>query len=133
MNYTFTDKKGKTRSIDVPEDYIITQCMALGITTPEALELYAYDQGYVSNDDAVQVKEEVRPRGKGKRTRKPNEVKRAVISSIYDYFCSGQVDDALSALNLSTLGTIDVINKERIISFTIEDDTYDLTLSKKRK
>ena len=62
--------------------------------------------------------------GAKKRTvrRKEDPIKRALIASLFDYILMYDGVDSAA-----------VRNPERIISFTLGDDTYEITLSKKRK
>ena len=62
-------------------------------------------------------------------SRKPDEVKRTLIQSFYQYLMSGQVSDALGV----SVQEVEVTNQERVIAFAIGEDNYEITLSKKRK
>ena len=70
--------------------------------------------------------------GKKKRkapVRKPDETKRALIRELNDFLSSLGNDDG----PLNMIHDIEVTNIERVIAFSIGDDKYELTLSKKRK
>ena len=59
-----------------------------------------------------------------KRERKPNATKGSIIAELAN-FLENNSENAVSNLN--------IINAERIISFSIGDDNFELTLTQKRK
>ena len=60
----------------------------------------------------------------GKRSRKENPVKRTIINELADFL---KKNAEFSAEN------VDILNPERQISFKIEENVYEITLSQKRK
>lgn len=126
MNYTFTNKNGKEQTVDIPEAYIHQQQASLGIGMMEACKLYLSDEGYVENTAIDELT--AKASGKPKRKRKEDLTKRAIISELYGLLANGDF-----RIEEDAVDTVDVIHPERIISFTLGDDTYTFTLAKKRK
>lgn len=128
MKYTFADKDGKQRTVNIPDDDIKRAKSAYGLSNKEAIDMWLVDEGYLTDPRVEELNAKAKANGvKGgskKRTvrRKEDPIKRALIASLFDCIltCNG-VDNA------------EIRNPERIISFTLGDDTYEITLSKKRK
>lgn len=128
MKYTFADKDGKQRTVNIPDDDIKRAKSAYGLSNKEAIDMWLVDEGYLENPVVEELNAKAKANGvKGgskKRTvrRKEDPVKRALIASLFDCIQEyAGVEDAA------------VRNPERIISFSLGDDTYEITLSKKRK
>ena len=128
MKYTFADKDGKQRTVNIPDDDIKRAKSAYGLSNKEAIDMWLVDEGYLTDPVVEELNAKAKANGvKGgskKRTvrRKEDPVKRALIASLFDCIQEyAGVEDAA------------VRNPERIISFTLGDDTYEITLSKKRK
>lgn len=127
MKYTFTDKDGKQRTVNIPEEDIRRSKSAFGLSNKEAIDMWLVDEGYLTNPvveelNAKAANNKVSAPRKRSVRRKEDPTKRAVIASLFDYIQEyAGVEDAT------------VRNPERIISFTLGNDTYEITLSKKRK
>ena len=128
MKYTFADKDGKQRTVNIPDDDIKRAKSAYGLSNKEAIDMWLVDEGYLSDPVVEELNAKAKANGvKGgskKRTvrRKEDPIKRALIASLFDCIQEyAGVEDAA------------VRNPERIISFTLGNDTYEITLSKKRK
>ena len=133
MKYTFINGE-KQQTVEIPDEVIKKHKRSLGCTTSEAINLFLFDEGYIDNDEVTKLTNKAKANGAGKvkigckrksPSRKPDEVKRTLIQSFYQYLVSGQVSDAVQE--------VEVVNQERIITFAIGDDNYEITLSKKRK
>lgn len=128
MKYTFADKDGKQQTVNIPDDDIKRAKSAYGLSNKEAIDMWLVDEGHLENPVVEELNAKAKANGvKGgskKRTvrRKEDPVKRALIASLFD--CILTYDGVDSAA---------VRNPERIISFTLGNDTYEITLSKKRK
>lgn len=127
MKYTFTDKDGKQRTVNIPEEDIRRSKSAFGLSNKEAIDMWLVDEGYLTNPvveelNAKAANSKVSAPRKRSAKRKEDPTKRAVIASLFDYIqeYAGVVDAT-------------VRNPERIISFSLGGDTYEITLSKKRK
>lgn len=140
MKYTFINQKGKQQTVEIPDAVIAQHKRDLGISTTDAMKLYLFDKGYISNDEAEALTEKakgagvkVKGAGEGKRQvkRKEDPFKRAIIDTIYQFMLAGGVDKKL--ILGKTVGPIEVTNPERVIAFQIGQDKYELTLSKKRQ
>jgi len=128
MKYTFADKDGKQRTVNIPDDDIKRAKSAYGLSNKEAIDMWLVDEGYLTDPTVEELNAKAKANGvKGgskKRTvrRKEDPIKRALIASLFDYIQEyARVEGAT------------VRNPERIISFTLGNDTYEITLSKKRK
>lgn len=143
MKYTFTADNGKEKTVSIPDDYIRTNKKNLGLTTKEAIELWLFDNDYIENAEADALTQKAKStniRGgaasAGKRkapVRKPDYTKRTLISEIKNSL-EGLVLDVEGAGSGSTeVSNISIPNLERVVRFELGDDTYELTLSKKRK
>lgn len=134
MKYTFK-YKGAEKTIEIPDEYIATQKRTLGLSNKEAIDLYLFDEGYAENEYVSEMTEKAKKNksqsvGHSKRKapkRKEDPIKRAMIAFLLD-----SLIDVPQEYNLK-IECPTVVNPERIISFTIGEDKYELTLSKKRK
>jgi len=144
LKYTFTADNGKEKTVSIPDDYIRTNKKNLGLTTKEAIELWLFDNDYIENAEADALTQaalaskgaNVRVGGTSKRkapVRKPDYTKRTLISEIKNSL-EGLVLDVEDAGSGSIeVSNISIPNLERVVRFELGDDTYELTLSKKRK
>ena len=128
MKYTFADKDGKQRTVNIPDDDIKRAKSAYGLSNKEAIDMWLVDEGYLSNPVVEELNAKAKANGVGggskKRTvrRKEDPIKRQLIATLFD---SLKIWDGI--YNAA------VRNPERIISFSLGHDTYEITLSKKRK
>lgn len=133
MKYTFTNAEGKQQTVVVPDDYIRNAKRAYGLSNKEAIDMYLSDEGYIVDP----VVEELTAKAKAKKVgaesgrkssprRKEDPTKRAVIAFLFDSV-------SRETFNGAVVENVAVRNPERIISFTLGNDTYEITLSKKRK
>lgn len=127
MRVPFGDK-----NINVPDEYIERQKLALGCTQAEAIELYLSDEGFVTNDEIIEMSKKAKEAGTGAKAtstptkrkppvRKPDEMKRALVAALAEFLNS---EDHVENVN--------VTNIERMIAFSVGADNYELTLTKKR-
>lgn len=138
MKYTFTADNGKEKTVSIPDDYIRTNKKNLGLTTKEAIELWLFDNDYIENAEADALTQKAK--GTGTRVgdksprkapvRKPDYTKRTLISEIKNSLEGLALDAGSGSIEVSN---ISVPNVERVVRFELGDDTYELTLSKKRK
>lgn len=135
MKYTFINEKGAEQTVNVPDDYIKINKHNLGLTTRDAIMMYLSDEGYISNDVVDELTAKAKENGvstgarSGKTrkapTRKPDYIKRALVEILQNAL----VDDQDPDFNIEN---VEVTNIERMIAFTIGNDKYEVTLSKKR-
>lgn len=128
MKYTFTDKDGKQRTVNIPEEDIRRSKSAFGLSNKEAIDMWLVDEGYLTNPvveelNAKAAANKVSAPRKRSVKRKEDPIKREIITSLFDYMQD----------NFKGFNNIIVRNPERIISFSLGEDTYEITLSKKRK
>lgn len=133
MKYTFINGE-KQQTVEIPDEVIKKHKRSLGCTTSEAINLFLFDEGYIKNDEVTKLTNKAKANGAGKvkigckrksPSRKPDEVKRTLIQSFYQYLMS----DALGV----SIQEVEITNQERVIAFAIGEDNYEITLSKKRK
>lgn len=140
MKYTFTADNGKEKTVSIPDDYIRTNKKNLGLTTKEAIDLWLFDNDYIENAEADALTQAAlankgshRVGGKSPRktpVRKPDYTKRTLISEIKNSLEGLVLDAGFGSIEVSN---ISIPNVERVVRFELGDDTYELTLSKKRK
>lgn len=141
MKYTFTADNGKEKTVSIPDDYIRTNKKNLGLTTKEAIDLWLFDNDYIENAEADALTQaalaskgtNARVGGKSLRkapVRKPDYTKRTLISEIKNSLEGLALDAGSGSIEVSN---ISIPNIERVVRFELGDDTYELTLSKKRK
>lgn len=137
MKYTFTTAEGKEKTISIADE-VLAQGKREGLSVRETIDRFLSDEGYIVDPTVIELTTKAKAAGvnnagktsSGKRkapTRKPDETKRWLIKELEDF---------LSSLGQATehgVRDCQVINIERIISFSIGEDKYEITLSKKRK
>ena len=138
MKHTFIGADGQEKTVNI-SDEVLTQGRKEGLNVAETIERYLSDEGYVVNDVVAELTDKAKAAGvnnagrasgtKAKRkapVRKPDYTKRAIIDILADTVKEMRITDL-------TPHDVEVTNIERIISFSIGEDKYELTLSKKRK
>jgi len=121
------------KNITVPDSYIEKQRKALGLSLPEIVEMFLSDEGVRTDPVVAEMTAKAKSSGVGAKAtgerkerkapvRKPDEVKRALMSALFDYIAS---QDGVEGAEL--------VNVERQIAFAFGNDTFELTLTKKRK
>lgn len=135
LKHTFINADGKPKTVTIPDE-VLAQGRKERLSVSETIERFLSDEGYVVNDTVAELTGKAKANGingagrqasdtKKKRKapqRKPDEVKRMLIEALENCI-----------LTLSMTENVEVTNIERIIAFSIGDDKYELTLSKKRK
>lgn len=106
MKYELAD-----RSIDIPDDDIVLLRRTLDLNTTQAIALWLFDHDMEDNGAEV-------PR-KSKKRSKNGEEKREIMGWLYDLIANVS-DDA------------ELRNPERLLSFSLGDNKYEITLTKKR-
>lgn len=133
MKYTFTNIDGHEKTVNIGED-VLAQGKREGLSTRETIDRFLSDEGYIIDPTVRELTEKAKSNGinnagkvsSGKRkapTRKPDLVKRMLIEGLSKYMSEAYAE----------VKNVQVTNIERIIAFSIGDDNYELTLSKKRK
>lgn len=137
MKYTFTTENNESKTITIADEVFI-QGRKEGLSNREIIDRYLSDEGYIINPVVAELTEKAKANKvgaaarSGKRkapTRKPDETKRALIQMFKETLDEfGHGDTPLNGIH-----SVEVTNIERMIAFSIGDDKYELTLSKKRK
>ena len=139
MKHTFITEAGTEKTINIPDE-VLTQGRKEQLTVKETIERYLSDEGYIvdptvaeltSKAKANKVNGAGRQQSDGKRKRKapqrkPDYTKRAVIEILADVIREMDITGM-------TPHDVEVTNIERMIAFSLGDDKYEVTLSKKRK
>ena len=139
MKHTFIAADGKSKTINIPDE-VLAQGRKERLSVKETIERYLSDEGYVVDPTVEALTEKAKANkvngagrqsadGKKKRkapVRKPDETKRALIVLL---------NEMLHDVPAADLGvdSVEVTNIERMIAFSIGEDKYEITLSKKRK
>lgn len=137
MKHTFTMADGRTKTINIPDE-VLAQGKRERLTVKETIERYLSDEGYIVDPTVEELTNKAKANkvngagrqqadGKKKRkapVRKPDETKRELIRLLADL---------LTETEEPAIENVEVTNIERMIAFSIGDDKYEVTLSKKRK
>ena len=132
MKYTFMTAEGVEKTINIA-DSVLVQGKREGLSVRETIDRFLSDEGYIVDPTVTALTDKAKANGvnnagktsSGKRkapTRKPDMVKRALIQSLFEYI-----------EGYEGVKTAQITNIERIIAFSIGEDNYEITLSKKRK
>jgi len=138
MKHTFITEAGTEKTINIPDE-VLAQGRKERLTVKETIERYLSDEGYVVDPTVAELTNKAkvnkvngagRQQGEKKKrkapVRKPDHTKRAIIEILADTVKEMTVTDL-------TPHDVEITNIERIIAFSIGDDKYEITLSKKRK
>ena len=136
MKHTFITAAGREKTINIPDD-VLVQGRKERLTVKETIERYLSDEGYVVDDTVAELTAKAKANGmntagraSGEKkprkapVRKPDLVKRAIISALAEF---------LEDTNVGDIKDLQITNVERMIAFSIGEDKYEITLSKKRK
>ena len=136
MKHTFITEAGTEKTINIPDE-VLAQGRKERLSVKETIERYLSDEGYIVNPTVAELTEKAKAnkvngagRQKGEKKprkapqRKPDETKRELIRLLADL---------LADTEEPAVENVQVTNIERMIAFSIGDDKYELTLSKKRK
>lgn len=108
--------------VEIPETWLKSKKTELG-STKAAIDLWLFENAYMREDEYTAEKANCPTPEKTKtRTRQPDETKRALIAALYT--CLLESNDIID---------VNVTNPERVIAFSLGEDNYEVTLSKKRK
>ena len=131
MKYTFTKDDGSKKTVEIADDWIVKTKRALRISDREAVELWLCDNGYMTNEEQEKLNQKaaasdaglrVQSKERKKPVRKPDEIKRNLIQSLYE-----------DLVNYEGVQSPQITNIERTIAFAIGEEQYEITLTKKRK
>ena len=121
MKYTFA-ANGSETTVEIP-DTELAAGKKNGFTTRQTIDNWLIQHGYKDGDISKPTKKA------STRKKKIDPIKQALIYNISNYLT--ELDDCEDkSINISS---IKVDNPERLISIVIDEDTYTLTLAKKRK
>lgn len=139
MKHTFIAADGKSKTVNIPDE-VLQQGRKERLSVKETIERYLSDEGYIVDPTVEELTNKAKANkvnGAGRQTadgkkkrkapvRKPDYTKRAIIEILADVVKDMTVTDL-------TPHDVEVTNIERMIAFSIGDDKYEITLSKKRK
>lgn len=136
MKYTFMTAEGREKTVNIGDD-VLAQGKREGLSMRETIDRFLSDEGYIVDPTVSELTDKAKANGinnagkvgSAKRkapTRKPDYIKRGLIALL---------EDELNRCNPDgfTITNVEVTNIERIIAFSVGNDKYELTLSKKRK
>lgn len=134
MKHTFITAEGREKTVNIPDE-VLAQGRKERLSVKETIDRYLSDEGYVVDPIVAELTAKAKANGvntagraAGEKkprkapTRKPDETKRALIQALFEF-----VDGYAGTDN------VEVTNIERMIAFSIGEDKYEITLSKKRK
>ena len=130
MKYTFTTENNESKTITIADE-VFKQGKKEGLSHREIIDRYLSDEGYIVNPVVAELTEKAKANKTGAAartgerkapTRKPDEVKRALIAGLANFLTANTAAENVSVTNI-----------ERMIAFSIGTDNYEITLSKKRK
>lgn len=139
MKYTFMTAEGQEKTVNI-SDEVFAQGKRDKLSVRETIDRFLSDEGYIVDPTVAELTNKAKAAGinnagktsSGKRkapTRKPDMVKRELIEKLADFVASLGYTEAASFQTQS----VETVNIERIIAFSVGDDKYEITLSKKRK
>ena len=136
MKHTFIAADGKSKTVNIPDE-VLQQGRKERLTVKETIERFLSDEGYIVDPTVEELTNKAkvnkvngagRQQGEKKArkapVRKPDETKRELIRLFADL---------LTETEEPAIENVEVTNIERIIAFSIGEDKYEITLSKKRK
>lgn len=143
MKHTFVAADGEEKTIKIPDE-VLLQARKEGLNVKQAIERFLSDEGYIVDPTVAELTAKAKANkinGAGRQTqegqkkkrkaptRKPDQTKRDLINELNNFLSSlGHNENSLNMIH-----DIEVTNIERVIAFSIGEDKYELTLSKKRK
>lgn len=135
MRYTFTDPaNGNTREVTIPDDYIRDNCRRLGISAQNAIMMYLSDEGYIEDETVKELSKKAKSakvdKGTGRKSvpkKKDDVVKHTLMEKIFKFTKENLMCGDRKPANVVLL------NPERLLSFSLGDDDYEITLTRKRK
>ena len=144
MKHTFINKDNKEQTINIPDEELQRSMKSLDITKREAVELYLSDKGYVTNEVVEELTAKASAngvagtRGAAKKqrkapVRKPDMDKRSLVQELADALKGLSIAADDEGNGMRPVENIEITNIERMIAFSLGDDKYEVTLTKKRK
>jgi hypothetical protein len=116
MKYTKDDI-----TVEIPDEFLRTARKQYGITTKAAIKMYT--EGIETVDQLVEAMRDEQAKPKTRKPRKSDPVKQMIMQAVIA---------GLESAAVPGFSNLDVKNPERQISFNILDDSYEITLTKKR-
>ena len=134
MKHTFITAEGREKTINIPDE-VLVQGRKERLSVKETIDRYLSDEGYVVDPTVAELTAKAKAAGinnagrvQGAKkprkapVRKPDETKRMLVREL-----------EACILNLDMCKDVQITNIERMIAFSIGEDKYEITLSKKRK
>lgn len=134
MKHTFITAEGHEKTVNIPDEVLI-QGRKERLSVKETIERYLSDEGYVVDPTVVELTAKAKANGMNNAgrvqgakkprkapVRKPDETKRMLVRELQ-----------ACVMGLGVCKDVEITNIERMIAFSIGDDKYEITLSKKRK
>ena len=114
--------------VNIPENVLKQYRSEMG-STKAAIDKWLYENGYMAKNEYEAAVEASAPSRKpAKREFKVDEEKSEIIS-----FLSEQLKTYKAEANLPLLSNVEVVNCNRLISFSLGENKYELTLVRKKK
>ena len=129
------------KNIRIPDEEIKKNMQILEISQDEALRMYLEDEGYLKNEIVEKLTKKAKENGAAKvkaksdkvrkpvkRERKPDEEKELIIDILANTLLEKSEEKVINI----DINSIKVVNKGKIIEFSIGENNYKLDLIKKR-
>jgi hypothetical protein len=129
------------KNMTVSEAEVKRLMATLDLSEDEAVELFLADAGLVENEEVAEMTAKAKAAGTGAKAtgerkerkapeRKPDMVKRAIITSLAD-FIEQEIEMKDAEINHPHIPA-EITNPERMIAFSYGGEKFELTLTKKR-
>ena len=129
------------KNIRIPDEEIKKNMQILEISQDEAIQMYLEDEGYIINETVEKLTKKAKENGTAKvkaksdkvrkpvkRERKPDEEKELIIDILANTLLEKSEEKVINI----DINSIKVVNKGKIIEFSIGENNYKLDLIKKR-
>lgn len=114
--------------VNIPEDTLKQYRSEMG-STKAAVDRWLYENGYMAKNEYEAVSEaSAASRKPAKREFKVDEEKSEIINFLYQQLLMYKDEE-----NLPLLSNIEIVNLNRLISFSLGGNKYEITLVRKKK
>ena len=130
MKYTF-EHNGKQKTVNIDDEWLNKRRTVDRMSVSEAIELWLFDHDYIGNAEAdaltrkaesAGVAHDVSRKPRKAPERKPDDVKRDLVQTLFT-----------AIERYAGAAQVQITNPERMIAFSLGEDNYEITLTRKRK
>lgn len=113
--------------VEIPDSVLKQYRFELG-STKAAVDKWLYENGHMAKVEYEAVVEKVEAKKPAKREFKVDQEKAEIIDFIYERLREYEDEDGEAVLS-----EVEVMNRNRLISFSLGDNKYELTLVRKKQ